>query len=140
MQGLETPGVGAAVSPLVLSLMALYITGWLLSDRRQNGTRIADWLPARAHDAINRLVRTHPIATRALMIVQAFQDDPEIEYIVGDAFYTVSWLTTKINQLGLKREGVKHRKAMVHYRERRWDRTDEVGLVSGADPLNVRSR
>ncbi len=35
--------------------MALYIAGLLLLDRWQNGTR-ADWLPARAHDAINRLL------------------------------------------------------------------------------------
>ena len=58
MRGLTTLGLGAVLSPLVLSLMALYITGLLLLDRRQNGTRIADWLPARAHDAINRLLRT----------------------------------------------------------------------------------
>jgi hypothetical protein len=47
--------------------MAIYVTGLLLLDRRQNGTRIADWLPARAHDALNRLLRTHAISTRALM-------------------------------------------------------------------------
>ena len=45
-------GLGACVSPLVFALMAVYITGLLLLDRRQNGTRIADWLPARAHDAL----------------------------------------------------------------------------------------
>jgi hypothetical protein len=66
-RGLETLGLGAVVSPLVLSVMALYITGLVLLDRRRNGTRIADWLPARAHDAINRLLRIHPISTRALM-------------------------------------------------------------------------
>jgi hypothetical protein len=47
--------------------MAVYITGLLLLDRRQNGTRIAAWLPARAHDAINRLLRTHILSPRALM-------------------------------------------------------------------------
>ena len=57
MQGLVTLRFGAVLSPLVLSLMALYSTGLLLLDRRQNGTRIAEWLPARAH----------PISTRALM-------------------------------------------------------------------------
>jgi hypothetical protein len=57
----------ATLSPLAFSLMAIYITGLLLLDRRQNGTRIADWLPARAHDAINRLLRTHDISTRAVM-------------------------------------------------------------------------
>lgn len=39
----------------------------LLLERRQNGTHIADWLPARAHDAINRLLRLHALSTRALM-------------------------------------------------------------------------
>jgi hypothetical protein len=47
--------------------MTVYITGLLLLDRHQNGTRIADWLPARAHDTINRLLRTRTISTRALM-------------------------------------------------------------------------
>ena len=64
---LKVFGMGAAVSPLLLGLMAVYITGLLLLDRRQNGTRIADWLPARAHDALNRLLRVHSVSTRALM-------------------------------------------------------------------------
>jgi putative transposase len=66
---LQVLGLGAVLSPLVFSLMAIYITGLLLLDRRQNGTRIADWLPARTHDAINRLLRTHVVFTRALMKV-----------------------------------------------------------------------
>lgn len=66
-KSLKAFGFGAALCPLTFSLMAVYITGLLLLDRRQNGTRIADWLPARAHDAINRLLRTHPISTRVLM-------------------------------------------------------------------------
>lgn len=65
--GLKAFGFGAALCPLTFSLVAVYITGLLLLDRRQNGTRIADWLPARAHDAINRLLRTHEMSTRALM-------------------------------------------------------------------------
>jgi hypothetical protein len=64
---LKVFGLGAVLSPLVLALVALYITGLLLLDRRQNGTRIADWLPGRAHDALNRLLRTHELSTRALM-------------------------------------------------------------------------
>jgi hypothetical protein len=60
-------GLGAALSPLPLSLMAIYTTGLFLLDRRQHGTRIADWLPARARQAINRLLRTHEISTRAVM-------------------------------------------------------------------------
>jgi hypothetical protein len=60
-------GFATALCPLTFSLMAIYITGLLLLDRRQNGTRIADWLPARAHDALNRLLRTRTISTRGLM-------------------------------------------------------------------------
>ena len=59
VQTLKCFGLGGCVSPLVLALMAVYITGLLLLDRRQNGTRIANWLPARAHNALNRLLRTH---------------------------------------------------------------------------------
>ena len=66
-QGLKALGLGVVLSPLSFGLMAMYITGLLLLDRRQNGTRIADWLPARCHDAINRLLRTHQISSRALM-------------------------------------------------------------------------
>ena len=67
LRHLKVFGMEAVVSPLVLGLMAVYITGLLLLDRRQNGTRIADWLPARAHDALNRLLRVHPVSTWALM-------------------------------------------------------------------------
>lgn len=66
-QALRALGLRATLSPLLFALVAIYVTGLLLLDRRQNGTRIADWLPARAHDAINRLLRTHSISTRALM-------------------------------------------------------------------------
>ena len=67
VRSLRAFGLGAMLSPLVFGLMAIYITGLLLLDRRQNGTRIADWLPARAHDALNRLLRTHELSTRAVM-------------------------------------------------------------------------
>jgi len=67
LRHLKAFGMGAVISPLTLGLMAVYITGLLLLDRRQNGTRIADWLPARAHDALNRLLRVHQVSTRALM-------------------------------------------------------------------------
>ena len=66
-RGLKALGLGAVLSPLSFALLAMYITGLVLLDRRQNGTRIADWLPARCHDAINRLLRTHDISSRALM-------------------------------------------------------------------------
>ena len=67
VRGLKAFGFGTVLHPLTFSLMAIYVTGLLLLDRRQNGTRIADWLPARTHDAINRLLRTHAVSTRALM-------------------------------------------------------------------------
>ena len=64
---LKSLGLRVGLSPLVFSLVTIYITGLLLLDRRQNGTRIAAWLPARAHDALNRLLRTHALSTRSLM-------------------------------------------------------------------------
>ena len=64
---LRVLGLGATLPPLVFGLMAIYITGLLLLERRQNGTRIAHWLPARAHDALNRLLRTHQLSTRRMM-------------------------------------------------------------------------
>jgi hypothetical protein len=60
-------GLGARLSGLMLSVIGLYITGLLLLDRRQNGTRIVEWLPGRAHDAVNRLMRTYELSTRVLM-------------------------------------------------------------------------
>ncbi len=70
MQGLATLRSGAVLSRLVLSLMALYITGLPL-DRWQNGIRIAEWLPARAYDVASALIgfvllqrpRLHPKET-----------------------------------------------------------------------------
>jgi hypothetical protein len=213
MRSLKALHLDKVLPPLVVSLVALYITGLLLLDRRQNGTRIADWLPARAHDALNRLLRTHPLSTRLVMkairrwarglgngylavddvvvakpfcqrnrwvgwtystsekrkvrgfhivvllwctegwripvafrlwrpkascspqryrkkaqlawemIVEVYQEGLAIDYIVGDTFYTASWLTKKIERLGLKWVGVLHPKATVYYRERRWNVT-----------------
>jgi hypothetical protein len=209
------------LSPLVLSLMALYITGLLLLDRRQNGIRVLGWLPAWAHDAINCLLRTLSISTRALMraikqlakhlgsgylaiddvvvaksfcwlnpwigrtfctserrkvrgshvvvllwstgswcipaafclwrpkknchpkrhrknaesvlemVIEVLSDVLEIEYVVGDTFYTASWLTYKINRLGLKHVGVLHHQAIVFYQERRW--SVALGRVANAE-------
>lgn len=66
-RGLQALGLGAILSPLSFGLMAVYITGLVLLDRRQNGTRVADWLPVRCHDAVNRLLRMHNISSRSLM-------------------------------------------------------------------------
>jgi hypothetical protein len=77
MQHVKVIGLGAVLSPLVLALVALYVTGLLLLDRRQTGTRIADWLPGRAHDALNRLVRHVAFVLIALVILQRLRLHPK---------------------------------------------------------------
>ena len=208
-RGLKALGLGTVLSPLSFALLAMYITGLVLLDRRQNGTRIADWLPARCHDAINRLLRTHDISSRALMktvtawakrlgtgylavddvvvekpfskrcgwmgwtystaqkrkvygfhvvvlmwccgcwripvayrlwrpkakcraknyrkksqlawdmIVEVVAQGLPIEYIAMDTLYSGSWLTKKIDRLGLKWVGVLHPNTTVFYRNQR---------------------
>jgi hypothetical protein len=61
--------VGSAVAgqPTLFGLLALYVTGLLLLDARPTQPRIAERLPARSHDALNRLLRTMPWSTRALL-------------------------------------------------------------------------
>ena len=66
---LTVPGVVALVSPTQCQLIALYITGLILLDKRQNAKRITHWLPARCPDAINRLLRVVPFSTRMLMLL-----------------------------------------------------------------------
>jgi DDE superfamily endonuclease len=61
-------GVRAVVgSPTTVALIALYVSGLVLLDGRQTQTRVALFLPSRAHDALNRLLRVMPLSTRALM-------------------------------------------------------------------------
>jgi hypothetical protein len=50
-----------------VGLIALYVTGLLLLDARPSQMRISQVLPAREHDALNRLLRTGPLSTRALL-------------------------------------------------------------------------
>ena len=61
--------LGQAVggSPTTCGLVVLYVTGLLLLEARPTQTRISARLPARGHDALNRLLRTMPLSTRALM-------------------------------------------------------------------------
>ncbi len=59
------PAVGG--NPTMFGLVALYVTGLLLLDARQSQPRISAKLPARSHDALNRLLQTMPLSTRALM-------------------------------------------------------------------------
>src|SRR4051812_22134843 len=66
---LQTLHVPAAVgaNPTRFGLVALYVTGLVLLDARPSQARISQVLPARAHDALNRLLRTIPLSTRALL-------------------------------------------------------------------------
>jgi len=66
---LQTIGVLVAVggNPTTFGLVALYVAGLVLLDARQTQPRISERLPARCHDALNRLLRTMPLSTRALM-------------------------------------------------------------------------
>lgn len=64
---LKKVGIAGSATPLTFSLIAIYVSGLILLDHRQNGVRIASWLPGRAHDALNRLLRTQPLSTRKLM-------------------------------------------------------------------------
>ena len=61
--------VSAAVgdNPTLFGLITLYVTGLVLLDARPSQTRISQVLPAREHDALNRLLRTLPLSTRALL-------------------------------------------------------------------------
>ena len=62
-------GVVVLLSPTQCQLIALYITGLILLDKRQTAQRITRWLPARCHDAINRLLGVVPFSTRMLMLL-----------------------------------------------------------------------
>lgn len=66
-RALQALGLGAVLSPMAFALTAIYVSGLILLDRRQNNTRMADWLPARAHDALNRLLRTESFSSRMVM-------------------------------------------------------------------------
>ena len=66
LQTLQVP-LAVGGNPTRLGLIALYVTGLVLLDARPSQTRISQVLPAREHDALNRLLRTVPLSTRALM-------------------------------------------------------------------------
>lgn len=65
LRQLRRLGIGAVGTPTTFALIALYVSGLILIDRRQ--TRLARFLPARSHDAINRLLRVTPLSSRSLM-------------------------------------------------------------------------
>jgi hypothetical protein len=60
-------GTAQLGSPTLFGLIALTVSGLILLDARQTQTRVSALLPARAHDALNRLLRALPLSTRALM-------------------------------------------------------------------------
>lgn len=60
-------GVEGVFTPTQFGVVCIYIVGLILLDRKQSNTRIALYLPARCHDAINRLLRVVPFSTRALL-------------------------------------------------------------------------
>jgi hypothetical protein len=60
-------GLAQLGSPTLCGLIALTVTGLILLDARPTQTRVSDHLPARAHDALNRLLRRLPLSTRAVM-------------------------------------------------------------------------
>jgi DDE superfamily endonuclease len=60
-------GISGVGSPTTVALIALYVAGLILLGGRQTQTRVALFLPGRAHDALNRLLRVKPLSTRALM-------------------------------------------------------------------------
>jgi hypothetical protein len=60
--------LGVAVgSPTTAVLIALYVTDLILLDARPTQTRVANVLPGRCHDALNRLLRTTPWSTLKLL-------------------------------------------------------------------------
>jgi hypothetical protein len=54
-------------NPTAFGLIALYVAGLVLLDARPTRVRISERLPGRSHDALNRLLRTGPLSTRALL-------------------------------------------------------------------------
>jgi hypothetical protein len=53
-------------TPTLAALIALAVTGLILLETRPTQTRVARRLPARCHNALNRLLRTMPWSTRLL--------------------------------------------------------------------------
>jgi hypothetical protein len=66
-QCVQCLGLSALGTPTLVGLIALYVTGLLLLDARPTQTRVTRVLPARCHDALNRLLRTMPLSTRAML-------------------------------------------------------------------------
>jgi hypothetical protein len=64
---LDRLGIWTLGTPTLAVLVAWTVTGLILLDTRPTHTRVARILPARCHDALNRLLREMSWSTRALM-------------------------------------------------------------------------
>ena len=62
-------GLGSITSVLGVQLICLYVCGLIVLDKHQNNSRIARFLPARCHDALNRLLRVMPLSVEGLMVL-----------------------------------------------------------------------
>ncbi len=61
-------GVGRGRPRRVVELMAWYVAGLILLEKGQTAVRMATVLPARAHDALNRLLRVLPWSPQQLIL------------------------------------------------------------------------
>ena len=59
-------GLGQQISALCVQLACLYVCGLIALDTHQTNCRIARFLPARCHDALNRLLRTMAFSSEGL--------------------------------------------------------------------------
>lgn len=64
---LQRLGVMRLGSPTWAALVTLSVTGLILLDVRPTQTRVAQFLPGRCHDALNRLLRVMPWSTRSMV-------------------------------------------------------------------------
>src|SRR5437667_7079604 len=72
-QALQRLALGQLGTPTLAGLITLAVTGLLFFDVRPTQTRVTRALPARDHDALNRLLRLMPFSTRALLaLLMAF--------------------------------------------------------------------
>jgi hypothetical protein len=60
-------GVGQQMSALCVQLACLYVCGLIALDTHQTNCRIARFLPARCHDALNRLLRKMGFSLEGVM-------------------------------------------------------------------------
>jgi hypothetical protein len=70
----------------VVQLMALYTVGLVLLEKGQTAVRMATVLPARAHDALNRLLRVLPWSPQRLMLtlIRWVQRRGQVGYVCLD--------------------------------------------------------